>query len=46
MAEARGIRLERHGADMIGLCPFHEDRNPSTHPARPERKPVEEPEMK
>jgi DNA primase catalytic core len=29
LAEARGIRLERHGADLIGLCPFHEDRNPS-----------------
>jgi len=29
LAEARGIELKRHGADLIGLCPFHEDRNPS-----------------
>jgi DNA primase len=29
LAEARGIRLERHGADMVGLCPFHEDHEPS-----------------
>jgi len=29
LAAARGIRLERHGADLVGLCPFHEDREPS-----------------
>ncbi len=29
LAEARGIKLEHHGADRIGLCPFHEDREPS-----------------
>jgi DNA primase len=29
LAEARGINLERHGADLIGLCPFHEDHEPS-----------------
>ena len=29
LAEARGIKLERHGADLIGLCPFHDDQNPS-----------------
>ena len=29
LAEARGIKLVRHGADLIGLCPFHEDREPS-----------------
>jgi DNA primase len=29
LAGARGIRLERHGADLIGLCPFHEDHEPS-----------------
>ena len=29
LAEARGIRLKRHGADLIGLCPFHEDHQPS-----------------
>ena len=26
----RGIRLDRHGSrDLIGKCPFHEDKNPS-----------------
>ncbi len=29
LAEARGIKLARHGADLIGLCPFHEDHEPS-----------------
>ncbi len=29
LAEARGIDLRRHGADLHGLCPFHDDRNPS-----------------
>jgi DNA primase catalytic core len=29
LAAARGIKFERHGADLIGLCPFHEDREPS-----------------
>lgn len=29
LAEARGIRLARHGADLLGLCPFHDDREPS-----------------
>ena len=29
LAEARGIKLQRHGADLIGLCPFHEDHSPS-----------------
>jgi len=29
LAEARGIKLERHGTDLIGLCPFHEDHAPS-----------------
>jgi len=29
LASARGIRFERHGADLIGLCPFHEDHEPS-----------------
>jgi len=29
LAEARGIRLQRHGADLLGLCPFHPDREPS-----------------
>ena len=29
LAEARGVNLTRHGADLIGLCPFHDDREPS-----------------
>jgi DNA primase catalytic core len=29
LAEAQGIKLERHGADLRGLCPFHADREPS-----------------
>ncbi|GMQ88653.1 MAG: hypothetical protein BMS9Abin09_0083 [Gammaproteobacteria bacterium] len=29
LAEARGIQLKRHGSDMIGLCPFHDDHEPS-----------------
>src|ERR1700733_11511722 len=29
LAEARGIQLTRHGADLVGKCPFHEDRTPS-----------------
>ena len=24
-----GIELKRHGKDLIGLCPFHDDREPS-----------------
>ena len=29
LAEALGVKLRRHGADLLGLCPFHEDREPS-----------------
>jgi len=29
LAEGRGVALRRHGADLLGLCPFHEDREPS-----------------
>jgi DNA primase len=29
LVAARGIILKRHGADLIGLCPLHEDREPS-----------------
>lgn len=29
LAEGRGIKLVRHGADLIGKCPFHDDRTPS-----------------
>ena len=29
LAEARGIKLTRKGNNLMGLCPFHKDRNPS-----------------
>jgi len=29
LAEARGITLTRQGADLLGKCPFHDDRTPS-----------------
>src|SRR5690606_15481522 len=29
LAEAKGIKLKRHGENLIGLCPFHDDREPS-----------------
>jgi DNA primase catalytic core len=29
LVEGRGIELKRHGADLVGLCPFHDDHEPS-----------------
>ena len=29
VAEYAGIALKRHGADLLGLCPFHDDKTPS-----------------
>jgi DNA primase catalytic core len=29
LAEARGVKLVRHGANLLGKCPFHNDRTPS-----------------
>ena len=29
LAEAQGVKLTRHGADLVGKCPFHDDRTPS-----------------
>ncbi|MGH2700758.1 MAG: CHC2 zinc finger domain-containing protein [Actinomycetota bacterium] len=29
LAQAKGVELRRHGAELIGLCPFHDDGNPS-----------------
>lgn len=29
LVEAQGIELKRHGADLLGHCPFHDDREPS-----------------
>jgi len=29
LVEARGIELKRHGKNLVGRCPFHDDRTPS-----------------
>jgi DNA primase catalytic core len=29
LARARGVSLSRRGQDLVGLCPFHDDREPS-----------------
>jgi hypothetical protein len=29
LAEARGVELKKHGADLVGRCPFHDDQTPS-----------------
>ena len=29
LAEGMGITFKRHGADLLGLCPFHDDKGPS-----------------
>ena len=29
LVEAAGVQLTPHGKDLIGLCPFHDDREPS-----------------
>jgi DNA primase len=29
LAEARGVKLRRSGKELLGLCPFHNDTNPS-----------------
>lgn len=29
LAESAGITLKPHGKDLLGLCPFHDDHNPS-----------------
>jgi DNA primase catalytic core len=29
LAVAKGVELKRHGKDLVGRCPFHEDRTPS-----------------
>jgi DNA primase catalytic core len=29
LVQAKGIELKRHGSNLLGLCPFHEDRSPS-----------------
>jgi len=36
LVEARGVELRKAGADLVGRCPFHDDRSPSlvVSPAR------------
>ena len=29
LVEAKGVELKRHGGDLIGKCPFHDDSTPS-----------------
>lgn len=29
LAQARGVKLKQYGKELIGLCPFHKDTNPS-----------------
>ena len=29
LVRSRGVELKRHGKDLIGHCPFHDDRTPS-----------------
>jgi DNA primase catalytic core len=29
LVRARGVELKRHGKDLLGLCPFHDDKEPS-----------------
>src|SRR5690606_18726094 len=29
LVEGKGVQLKKHGQDLIGLCPFHADKNPS-----------------
>ncbi len=29
LVEAKGIALRKHGADLVGRCPFHDDQGPS-----------------
>jgi DNA primase len=31
VVRSRGVALKPQGGDLIGLCPFHEDKNPSLH---------------
>lgn len=29
LVTAAGVKLQRHGKDLIGLCPLHDDKEPS-----------------
>ncbi len=32
LVESSGIKLKKHGKDYPGLCPFHDDHEPSLVP--------------
>ncbi len=34
LAKAAGIELRKHGSDLIGRCPFHDDRETSAPATR------------
>lgn len=29
LAEAKGVKLKQHGENLLGRCPFHDDKTPS-----------------
>ena len=29
LVRASGVTLDRHGSDLLGLCPWHDDKEPS-----------------
>ncbi len=31
VVRSRGVALTAQGGDLIGLCPFHDDKSPSLH---------------
>ncbi|HFB65329.1 MAG TPA: hypothetical protein ENJ60_07290 [Aeromonadales bacterium] len=35
LVESSGIELKKHGKDYLGLCPFHNDKEPSLVIAAP-----------
>jgi DNA primase len=37
LVEARGIKLARTGADLVGLCPFHNDKKTPNLVVTPEK---------
>ena len=31
VVRSRGVALTPQGGDLVGLCPFHDDKNPNLH---------------
>ncbi|MGH8018719.1 MAG: CHC2 zinc finger domain-containing protein, partial [Opitutaceae bacterium] len=31
VVRSRGVALAAQGGDLVGLCPFHDDKSPSLH---------------